>query len=84
MINKTRLLKVSVAWTSVAYTACYAAVWAFPSIREVFLSTALHANVPITSGPFTVGNFVAGLIIWNGIAILAAWLFARLWNTIKS
>ena len=84
MINVTHLLKVSVAWTSIAYTTCYVGVWLFPQIRDIFLSTALHANVPMTSGPFTLGNFVAGLVIWNIVAVLGVWLFAYLWNTIRS
>ena len=84
MINTTRLLKVSVAWTSIAYTVCYLGVWLFPGIRGLFLTTALHAIVPVTSGPFTLGTFVTGLIVWDVLVAVGVWLFVYLWNTIKN
>jgi len=84
MINLTRLLKVAVAWTSIAYTACYLVVWLVPQSRDLFMTAALHASVPVTSGPFTVGTFVAGLVIWNIVAVFAVGLFAYLYNTIRS
>jgi len=31
----------------------------------------------------TLGTFILGLIIWNVIALLAVWLFAFLYNSIK-
>jgi len=84
MINLTRLLKVAVAWTSIAYTACYLVVWFFPGARELFLTTALHAIVPVTSGPFTIGTYVIGLIVWDLLVVVGVWLFVYLWNTIRS
>lgn len=83
MINTTRLLKVSVAWTSIAYTVCYVTVWLLPGVRDLFLTTALHAIVPVTSGPFTIGTYVIGLIVWDLLAVVGVWLFVYLWNTIK-
>jgi len=84
MINVKHLLTVTAAWTSIAYTVCYVAVWLFPGVRDLFLTMALHAQVPLTSGPFTLGSFVAGLVVWNVVAAAGVWLFAYLWNTIKS
>lgn len=84
MINTIRLLKVSVAWTSIAYTVCYLAVWLVPQTRDLFLTTALHAIVPVTSGPFTLGTFVTGLIVWDVLVVVGVWLFTYLWNTIKN
>ena len=84
MNNVKHLLTVTAAWTSIVYTVCYLVVWLYPVVRELFLTTALHAQVPLTSGPFTIGTFVAGLIIWNIIAVLAVWLFAYLYKAIRA
>ena len=84
MINQTRLLKVSVAWTSITYTACYLVVWLIPGSRELFLSTALHAIVPVTSGPYTLGIYLVGLIVWDLLVVVAVWLFVYLGNTIRA
>ena len=83
MNNVTHLLTVTAAWTSVVYTICYVTVWLYPPVRDLFLQTALHANVPLTSGPFTIGSFLAGLVIWNSMAVLAVWLFAYLYRAIR-
>ncbi len=77
------LLKVTSVWISAGYVVCYAGVAIYPPIREVFMRDALHASVPIESGPFTIGNFVAGLLIWNVVALLSVGLFAYLFNAIK-
>lgn len=84
MNNIKHLLKVAVAWTSIAYTVCYLVVWLVPQTRDLFLTTALHAIVPVTSGPFTIGTYVIGLIVWDLLVVVGVWLFVYLWNAIKS
>lgn len=83
-MNITHLLKVTAAWTSIVYTVCYVGVWLYPPIRDIFMTAALHASVPVTSGPFTIGSFITGLIIWNIVTLLAVWLFAELFNRIRA
>ncbi|KKW08015.1 MAG: hypothetical protein UY39_C0003G0002 [Candidatus Kaiserbacteria bacterium GW2011_GWC2_49_12] len=85
MIQVNRLLKVTVAWTSVVYVVCFGGVALIPGIRELFLQYALHSvNVGIGQNAMTLTTFIVGLIIWNVLAVLAAWLFAYLWNTIRN
>ncbi len=85
MINQTRLLKVSIAWTSVVYVVCFGVVALFPGVRDTFFQYALHSvNVGTGQSVMTLTTFVAGFVIWNIIAVLAVWLFVYLWNTIKS
>jgi hypothetical protein len=83
MINTKHLLKVVSVWISVVYTICYAGVALYPQSRILFMRYSLHADVPFTSDFFGIGYFISGLIIWNIAAVLAAWLFAYLFNTIK-
>lgn len=85
MINTTRLLKVSAAWTSIVYIVCFGGVALVPGIREWFLQYALHSiNVGIGESAMTLGTFISGLVIWDIVAVLTAWLFAYLWNLIKN
>ncbi len=85
MINTKKLVKVSVTWTSVVYVICFFGVMAFSGIRPGFMIYALHTNTSpyVFQNALTFGTFISGLIIWNIIAILGAWLFSWLWNTIK-
>ncbi|MEK7535505.1 MAG: DUF5676 family membrane protein [Patescibacteria group bacterium] len=83
MINTNRLLKVSVAWMSIVYVVCYAGVAMFGGIREEFMRWALHTDIGMGANVMTFGTFISGLIIWNVIVIIAVWLFAILWNSIK-
>lgn len=83
MVNTQHLVKVMMAWTSVVYTVCYVSVWLFPSVRMYYMRFALHADSPFVSDYFGIGYFISGLIIWNIVASLGAWLFAYLFNTIK-
>ncbi|MBI5470552.1 hypothetical protein HY968_04530 [Candidatus Kaiserbacteria bacterium] len=85
MIHTKHLLKVTAAWISVVYVVCFGGVALVPGIREWFMQYALHStNVGIGENVMTLGAFVAGLIIWNVVATLAAWLFAFLWNTLHT
>ena len=83
MININHLLKVTSAWISIAYVVCYAGVAMFPPIRMMTMRYAMHMDWSVTSGYFGLGYFISGLIIWNVVALLAVWLFAWLFNTIK-
>lgn len=83
MINIKHLLKVVSAWTSIVYTICFVGVAIYPPIRIMTMRYAMHEDVNYVSNYFGFGYFISGLIIWNVEAILGAWLFAWLFNTIK-
>jgi len=83
MIDTKRALKVTVAWISVVYVVCFGGVALMPGIRGWFMMNALHMNAGAFSNVITLGTFISGLILWNIAALLAVWLFAYLWNTIK-
>jgi len=83
MKNIYHLLKVTSAWTSIVYTICYVGVAIYPPIRIMTMRYAMHTDAGIVSNYFGFGYFVSGLIIWNVVALLAVWLFAFLFNTIK-
>ncbi len=84
MNNIKHLLKVTVAWTSIVYTVCYVGVWLFPGIRETFMLYALHTTTALGENVVTLTTFVSGLIVWNVAAVLGVWLFAYLYNTIRT
>ena len=83
MINIQHLLKVTAVWMSVVYVVCFAGVAMFPGIRSGFMMYGLHININMGENIATFGTFISGLVIWNTIALLAIWLFAFLFNTIK-
>ena len=85
MIQINRLLKVTVAWTSIVYVVCFGGVALIPGIREFFLQYALHSvNVGIGQNAMTPTTFIVGLIVWNLATLFGVWLFAYLWNTIRN
>jgi len=55
----------------------------FPGIRPGFMMYALHTNASMGSNIATFTTFLSGLVIWNIVALLAVWLFAWLYNTVK-
>lgn len=83
MINTKHLLKVATLWVSIVYIVCYIGVAIYPPIRNSFMKYSLHADVKMTSNYLGVGYFISGLIIWNIVVLLGAWLFALLFNKIK-
>ncbi len=83
MINTTHLLKVASAWISVVYTICFIGVALLPGIRPGFMRYGLHMGIDMGQSILTFGTFISGLVIWNVIALLAVWLFAYFFNTIK-
>ncbi len=78
-----REFKVTSAWISIIYVVCYLGVALYPPIRPITLKYALHLDVALQSGPFDLGIFIAGLVIWNVVAFLAVWLFLALNKAIK-
>lgn len=83
MVNTNRLLKVVMAWTSIVYAVCLLGVALFSNIRPDFMRYGLHMSTDMGSNILTIGTFISGLIIWNIVMVLAAWLFAALYNKIK-
>lgn len=83
MINLSHLLKVTSAWISIVYVVCYGGVAFFAGIREGFMKYALHTNIDMGQNIISIETFVAGLVIWNVVALLSVGLFAYLFNAIK-
>lgn len=83
MIDKRHLLKVTFWWTSIVYVVCFVGVSVFSGLRPFFLQNALHMSAVESQSITTAGTFISGLIIWNIVTLLAAWLFAALFNSIK-
>lgn len=82
MINTQHLLKVTVAWVSIAYLVCFGAVAIWPEIRTLFAKYALHVDVGM-GNVITPLTFVTGFILWNITVVLAVGLFAVLFNKIE-
>ena len=83
MIATKHLLKVTALWTSIVYIVCFRGVALVPGIRPWFMRYALHMNASLGENVATITTFISGLVIWNVIALLGAWLFAFLHNKIK-
>lgn len=83
MISTTRIIKTSLAWTSIVYAICFAGVALFPSIRAGFMLRALHMQSDLGTNVATLGTFLSGLVIWNIVVALALWLFAAIFNRTK-
>ncbi len=83
MINTKKIVKVAMLWISILYIACFAAVELFPPVRMGFMLYGLHMEFAAGQGILTFKTFIAGLVIWNALAIIGAWLFAALYNNLK-
>ena len=83
MIGTSRLLKVTVAWISIVYAVCFAGVALFSGMRPGVMRYGLHTETAMGVNVLNFGTFISGLVIWNIIALLAAWLFAALFNSIR-
>jgi hypothetical protein len=83
MANTKHLLKVIAAWVTIVYILCFLGVALIPGVRPWFMQYALHMNVSMVENIITFGTFISGLIIWNLIGVLGAWLFVFLHNKIK-
>jgi hypothetical protein len=83
IMNIKQLLKVASAWISIVYIVCFAGVALFPGVRPGFMRYGLHMGIEMGQNILTPATFISGLVVWNVIALLAVWLFAYLYNTIK-
>ena len=83
MIDTRHLLKVVAAWVTIVYIVCFGGVALIPSVRPWFMHYALHMNISMGENIVTLTTFISGLVIWNAIGFLGAWLFAFLHNQIK-
>jgi hypothetical protein len=83
MINAKHLLKVTAAWITIVYIICFGRVALIPGVRPWFMQYALHKNISMGENVLTLTTFLSGLMIWNVVAFLSAWLFAFLHNKIK-
>ena len=81
-MSTTRAIKISLAWTSIAWTVCYLVFGLVPGLGSTAMPYILHATVPIEN-IFTVGNFFVGLIIWNVIVAAGVALVGLLGEFIK-
>jgi hypothetical protein len=82
MINTKQLLKVVAAWITIVDTVCFAGVALIPGVRPWFMHYALHMNISMGENVVSLATFISGLVIWNVIGVLGAWLFAVLHNKI--
>ena len=78
MIDTRHLLKIMAAWVTIVYILCFGGVALIPGVRSWLLHRALHTNVNMGENAITFATFVSGLVIWNVIGLLGAWLFAFL------
>jgi hypothetical protein len=83
LINTKHLLKVIAAWVTMVYVVCYGGVALIPGVRPWFMQYALHMNMSIGENAITFATFISGLVIWNVIGLIGAWVFAFLHNKIK-
>ncbi|QQG38257.1 MAG: hypothetical protein HYS26_01765 [Candidatus Kaiserbacteria bacterium] len=79
-----RTLKIGAAWTSIAWTVCYVGVGLIPQLRDTVLNNLVHTNVPVGANIFSLGGFLAGLVLWNVIVAAGIWLWFFLAARIKS
>jgi hypothetical protein len=82
MINTKHLLKVIAAWVTIVYIVCFVGVALIPGVRPWFMQYALHMKVSMGENMITFVTFVSGLVIWNVIGLVGAWLFTFLHNQI--
>jgi hypothetical protein len=83
MIDTRHLVKVAIAWTTIAYLICFGAVALFPDGRTAFAFYALYIQADLGSNAMTATTFTTGLAIWDFAGVLGAALFGFLYNTMK-
>jgi hypothetical protein len=82
-MNTMRVLKIGLAWITIAWTVCYLAFGLIPGLRSTFVPYITHINVGPVETIFTLGNFIVGLILWNAIVAAGVGLAGFLNNYIK-
>ena len=83
MIGTKHLLEITAAWVTIVYIICFGGVALIPGVRPWFRYYALHMNINMGENVLTLNTFISGLVIWNVVGVLGAWLFAFLHNNIK-
>jgi hypothetical protein len=81
-MNTMRLLKIGLAWITIAWTVCYLTFGLIPGLRST-LPYITHITVGPVETIFTLGNFIVGLILWNAIVAAGIALAGFLNNYIK-
>lgn len=79
-MNTTRVIKIGLAWVNIAYVLCYLFLGSIPALRPTLLPYILHLNVGPVENIFTLGNFIAGLILWNvivGVSIVTIGILSK-------
>ena len=82
-MNTTRVLKIGLAWVTIAWTVCYLIFGLIPGLGSAVAPYAFHMNMGPIENIFTIGNFIVGLIIWNVIVAAGIALAGLLSNYIK-
>jgi len=80
MIDTRHLLEFVAAWVTNVNAICFGGVALISGGRSWFMHYALHMNVSMGENIITLATFVSGLVIWNVMGVLGAWLFAFLYN----
>jgi hypothetical protein len=81
IMSITRAVKISLAWTTIAWIVCYLAFGLIPGLPTA-MRYILHINAPMEN-IFTINNFIVGLIAWNVIVAAGVALAGFLGNIIK-
>lgn len=83
-MNTFRAVKIGLAWITSTYVLCYIILGLIPVVRLSILPYILHLDVGPVENIFTIGNFIAGLVLWNIIVGAGIWLVGFLANYIKN
>ena len=75
MIGTKHLLRVTAAWVTIVYIICFGGVALIPGVRPWFMYHALHLDISMGENVLTLTTFISGLVIWNVVGVLGAWLF---------
>ena len=83
-MNTLRAIKIGLAWINITYVLCYVVLGLLPAARPSLLPYILHLDVGPVENIFTLGNFIASLILWNVIVGAGIWLVGFLAKYIKN
>lgn len=81
-MSTMRVIKISVAWVTIAWIVCYLAFGLIPGLGPTVMPYLLHTNMPMQN-IFSFDNFIAGLILWNLIVVACVALAGLLANSNK-
>ncbi len=66
-MNTMRVIKIGLAWTTIAWTVCYLLLGLIPGLGSAIVPYLVHMNVGAVENIFNFGTFIIGLILWNVI-----------------